>query len=56
MIQERVASEASMLVRIVGRATLTIVVSSSAIAMPRMSTASASQVRRGTVVMAEEAS
>ncbi len=50
MIHDSVASEASRLVRTVGSATLTIVVSSSAIATPRSSTDKESQVRRGTAV------
>src|SRR5690606_5213275 len=46
MIHESVASEASMLVRIVGSATLTTVVSSMPMTTPRMSTERASQRRR----------
>src|SRR4051812_13301544 len=52
MIHESVASLASRLVRIVGSATLTIVVSMSAIAMPMMSTVSA---RPGRLVMGTKA-
>src|ERR1700712_4294498 len=48
MIQLRVASDACRLSRIVGSATLTIVVSSSAMNMPTMSTMSAFQALRGT--------
>src|SRR5918998_550123 len=48
MIHDSVASEASRLVRIVGRATLTMVVSSRAMNMPASSTTSACQERRGT--------
>jgi len=46
MIHCRVASGACSEVRIVGRATLTMVVSSRAMAAPSMSTATASQRRR----------
>src|SRR5665811_593578 len=47
MIQDRVDSEALRLVRIVGRATLTIVASSSDMNIPMSSTPSARQARRG---------
>src|SRR5882757_3723825 len=50
MIHDSVASSALMLVRMVGSATFTTVVSMRAIATPRMTTANASQVRLGTVV------
>src|SRR4051794_35784341 len=49
MIQLSVASDASRLSRIVGRATLTIVVSSRAMNMPAMSTINAFHALRGTV-------
>src|SRR3954453_5265710 len=48
MIHDSVASEASRLVRIVGRATLTMVVSSRAMNIPASSTIRACQERRGT--------
>ncbi len=48
MIQDRVDSEASRLVRMVGSATFTMVVSSRAMNIPASSTISASQERRGT--------
>jgi hypothetical protein len=47
MIHDRVDSEALRLVRIVGRATLTIVASSSDMNIPMSSTPSARQARRG---------
>ncbi|GAB2504263.1 hypothetical protein GCM10027063_49420 [Promicromonospora xylanilytica] len=47
MIQDRVPSEASSEVRMVGNATFTMVVSSSAIETPRTSTASAIHELRG---------
>jgi hypothetical protein len=47
MIHDRVASDASRLVRIVGRATLTIVESRSDMNVPMSSTPSARQARRG---------
>src|SRR3954452_4463891 len=48
MIHDSVDSEASRLVRMVGNATLTIVVSSRAMNMPASRTISACQLRRGT--------
>src|SRR5450631_3917688 len=47
MIHDRVASDAFRLVRIVGRATLTMVASSSDMNIPMSSTPSARQARRG---------
>jgi hypothetical protein len=47
MIHDRVDSEALRLVRIVGRATLTMVASSSDMNIPMSSTQSARQDRRG---------
>src|SRR3954451_6312130 len=50
MIHDRVDSEASRLVRIVGSATLTMVVSSRAMNIPASRTTSARHARGGTVV------
>src|SRR5689334_24524602 len=51
MIHESVASEASMLVRIEGRATFTMVASMRDITAPRRITANAIQARRGATWM-----